>query len=157
MRIFCDIIMWYRLLSLAALSAIILQTDAQDASYGVDCSFPIFSKDLKCGDLLGDRKAVYEEFMSGCRKYYGTKGNRCDTTEEDRIAMDVYQPQSMVVSWLTADMMHHRRQLVFNILYSFVFAIHEFLELYFYRFQKDQGTQSGHGSTPRSLGQEQLG
>lgn len=90
--------MLFRFLSLAALLSLpLVHTDAQDASYGVDCSFPIFSKDLKCGDLLGDRKAVYEEFMDGCRKYYGNKGNRCDATEDDRIAMDIYQPQSMVV------------------------------------------------------------
>lgn len=92
--------MWSRRFAFLALSAVLLHknVDAQDASYGLDCSFPIFSKDLKCGDLLGDRKAVYEEFMDGCRKHYGTKGNRCDTTEDDRIAMDIYQPQSMVVS-----------------------------------------------------------
>ena len=67
------------------------------ADYGVDCSFPIHSKELKCGDLLGtDRMKVYEEFMQGCRDFYGKKGNRCDSTEEDRIEMSLRQPQSMV-------------------------------------------------------------
>lgn len=80
-------------LTLAALSA---SGQAQNADYGVDCSFPIHSKDLNCGDLLGDRKKLYEDFMQGCRDHYGKKGNRCDTTEDDRIEMSIRQPQSMV-------------------------------------------------------------
>jgi prolyl 4-hydroxylase len=69
---------------------------AQEANYGVDCSFPVHSKDFRCGDLLGDRKKIYEDFMEGCRKHYGRKAGRCDQTEDDRIAMSVRQPQSMV-------------------------------------------------------------
>jgi prolyl 4-hydroxylase len=34
--------------------------------------------------------------MDGCRKQYGTKGNRCDSVEEERLLMSVRQPQSMV-------------------------------------------------------------
>lgn len=67
------------------------------ADYGVDCSFPIHSKVSKCGNLLGDRQKVYNDFMEGCRKAFGQKASRCDITEEDRIAMNVRQPQSMVV------------------------------------------------------------
>lgn len=74
-----------------------LSVQAQDATYGVDCSFPIHSKDLRCGNLLGDRKKVYNDFMAGCREFYGSKGKRCDTTEEDRLEMSLRQPQSMVV------------------------------------------------------------
>lgn len=67
------------------------------ADYGVDCSFPVHSKELRCGDRLGDRMKVYQDFMQGCRDYYGkSKGVRCDTTEDDRIEMSVRQPQSMV-------------------------------------------------------------
>jgi hypothetical protein len=66
--------------------------------FGVDCSWPVHSYELKCGDLLGDRQSVYEDYMEGCRKCYGKKGRRCDTTEDDRIEMSVRQPQSMVVS-----------------------------------------------------------
>jgi hypothetical protein len=71
-------------------------TTAHGADYGLDCSFPIHSLDLSCGDLLGDRKQFYEDFMTGCRKYYGKKGNRCDQTEEGRLEMSKRQPQSMV-------------------------------------------------------------
>jgi hypothetical protein len=35
------------------------------AEYGVDCSFPIHYFDFRCGDLLGDRKTFYEDFMQG--------------------------------------------------------------------------------------------
>jgi prolyl 4-hydroxylase len=66
------------------------------AEYGVDCSFPIHSKEWKCGDLLGDRKNLYESFMEGCRKKYGKQGFRCDLTEDDRIEMSRRQPMSMV-------------------------------------------------------------
>jgi hypothetical protein len=71
----------------------------EGADYGLDCSFPIHNKESSCGDLLGDRKAVYEEYMQGCREKWGSKGaKRCDGSEEDRIAMSKRQPQSMVVS-----------------------------------------------------------
>lgn len=67
------------------------------AEYGVDCSFPIHSTNFDCGDLLGDRKKFYEDYMAACRKYVGKKGSRCDDTEEDRLRMSQRQPQSMVV------------------------------------------------------------
>jgi prolyl 4-hydroxylase len=74
-----------------------LLVQAQDANYGVDCSFPIHSKEFRCGNLLGDRKKIYDDFMEGCRKFYGNKGKRCDSTEQDRLEMSLRQPQSMVV------------------------------------------------------------
>jgi hypothetical protein len=80
----------------ATLALLITAVTAQNADYGVDCSFPIHSKEFKCGNLLGDRKKFYEDFMEGCRKYYGRKADRCDTTEDDRIEMSLRQPQSMV-------------------------------------------------------------
>lgn len=74
-----------------------LSVHAQNADYGVDCSFPIHSKEWKCGGLLGDRKKIYEDFMQSCRDHYGPKkGIRCDSTEDDRIEMSVRQPRSMV-------------------------------------------------------------
>ena len=67
-----------------------------ETDYGVDCSFPIHGKTLRCGDRLGDRKKLYEDFMQGCRDFYGRKGDRCDAIEEERIAMSRRQPRSMV-------------------------------------------------------------
>ena len=65
--------------------------------YGVDCTFPIHSKKLHCDHVFADdRQQAYQDFMNGCREYYGAKGSRCDSTEDDRIAMSVRQPQSMV-------------------------------------------------------------
>ena len=73
------------------------RVDAQQgADYGLDCSFPIQSTDLKCGNLLGDRKAVYEKYMEGCYKEYGKQA--CASYEGDRLEMSIRQPQSMVVS-----------------------------------------------------------
>ena len=69
------------------------------ADYGVDCSFPIHSKDLtKCGDRFGnDRIKLYEDYMQGCRDFYGAKkGKRCDMNEDERLEMSLRQPQSMV-------------------------------------------------------------
>ena len=80
-------------------SSAFASASAQGADYGLDCSFPIHGKESSCGDLLGDRKTVYEEYMRGCREKWGDKGaQRCDGNEEDRIRMSNRQPQSMVVS-----------------------------------------------------------
>jgi prolyl 4-hydroxylase len=73
-----------------------VQAQERTADYGADCSYPIHSKEWRCGDLLGDRKKVYDEYMDGCRKRYGDKGGRCDFTEDERLEMSVRQPQSMV-------------------------------------------------------------
>jgi prolyl 4-hydroxylase len=71
---------------------------AQDVTYGVDCSFPIHSEEFRCGDLLGDRKRVYDEYMRGCLEAFGSsKGESCGSIEEDRLEMSLRQPQSMVV------------------------------------------------------------
>jgi len=81
------------------LTILTVSVAAQQSQYGVDCSFPIHYKTDRCppGVDLGDRKAFYEDFMQGCRDYYGPKkGRACDETEEDRLAMSLGQPQSMV-------------------------------------------------------------
>lgn len=92
-----DLDTMFRLIALAVIAVPVALVRGQDADYGVDCSFPIHSKDWKCGDLLGARKQFYEDFMQGCRDHYeGSRANRCDTTEDDRIAMILRQPQSMV-------------------------------------------------------------
>jgi prolyl 4-hydroxylase len=67
------------------------------AEYGADVSFPIHHLGLKDGPL-GDRKAIYEDYMDGCRKFYGSKGDRCDVSEQERVQMSLRQAQSMVVS-----------------------------------------------------------
>lgn len=70
-------------------------TDENEGTpYGVDCTFPIHYKNLRCGDLLGDRSSVYEEYMQGC--YDTFDKNTCDDYENDRIAMSLRQPAGMV-------------------------------------------------------------
>jgi prolyl 4-hydroxylase len=87
----------FRFLSSSLLLACLaVQCQSVEDSYGVDCSWPVHSKEFKCGDLLGDRQKAYNDFMDGCRKQYGTKGNRCDSVEDDRLNMSLRQPQSMV-------------------------------------------------------------
>jgi hypothetical protein len=68
----------------------------ETADYGADVSFPIHHFKLKEGPL-GDRSAIYEEFMDGCRKFYGKKASSCDEGEKGRLAMSLRQAQSMVV------------------------------------------------------------
>lgn len=90
-------------------------------SYGVDVSFPMhYSKvsdnfawlphnvDPVHNDVppelkdmviqpLGDKNKEYEEFLQGCKEKWGTSGAaRCQQNENDRIAMTLRQPQSMV-------------------------------------------------------------
>lgn len=45
---------------------------------------------------LGDRQKIYDDFLKSCENAFGTKkGQRCRSTEEDRIEMTLRQPQSM--------------------------------------------------------------
>ena len=87
--------MFIRSIAIVAVTAIF--TTVQGADYGLDCSFPIHGVESSCGDLLGDRKAIYDEYMQGCREKWGAKGaKRCDSNERDRLEMSKRQPQSMV-------------------------------------------------------------
>ena len=86
-----------RLIAFAVLAAPRAVVGGQNSDYGVDCSFPIHSKEWRCDDLLGDREQFYEDFMQGCHDHYGgSKAKHCNTTEDDRIEMSLRQPQSMV-------------------------------------------------------------
>jgi hypothetical protein len=92
-------IMLFQSTYLLAILSVLAVAKVEGADYGLDCSFPIHSTDFQCGDLLGDRQSVYEEYMRGCREHWGEKGaKRCDSSEKDRLAMSRRQPQSMVVS-----------------------------------------------------------
>jgi prolyl 4-hydroxylase len=45
---------------------------------------------------LGDRQSIYDAFMESCRNAFpGRKGDRCFSTEADRVEMTLRQPQSM--------------------------------------------------------------
>eukprot|EP00934_Nitzschia_sp_Nitz4_P009460 Nitzschia sp. Nitz4//scaffold43_size134323//70752//72216//NITZ4_003303-RA/size134323-processed-gene-0.52-mRNA-1//-1//CDS//3329551960//9450//frame0 len=84
-----------RFLFLSALLACTTMVAGED--YGVDCSFPIHGLESSCGDLLGDRKAIYDEYMDGCREHWGAKGaKRCNQNEKERFEMSIRQPKSMV-------------------------------------------------------------
>jgi hypothetical protein len=48
---------YFRLTSSALLLTLFLVNSSSGADYGVDCSWPIHSTELKCGDLIGDRKS----------------------------------------------------------------------------------------------------
>jgi hypothetical protein len=89
----------YRTLFFAAIFGIVASVSDAQGEYGLDCSWPIKSTDMKCGDLLADRKAIYEEYMNGCRENWGERGaKRCNAAEAERLDMSVNQPRSMVVS-----------------------------------------------------------
>mmetsp|Transcript_16020 Transcript_16020/g.44367 ORF Transcript_16020/g.44367 Transcript_16020/m.44367 type:complete len:419 (-) Transcript_16020:242-1498(-) len=82
------------------ISALLLALSASPTAsedFGLDCSWPIHGTESTCGELLGDRFHVYEEYMAGCRAKWGEKGaKRCDSAEKDRLEMSRRQPQSMV-------------------------------------------------------------
>ena len=44
---------------------------------------------------LGDRSKEHQDFLNGCVDYYGKKGKRCLTNEEDRVEMSLRQPASV--------------------------------------------------------------
>jgi prolyl 4-hydroxylase len=89
-----------------------------DGNYGVDVSFPIHHAHVSTNydwlphnrdpdavtprefknmalQPLGNRDDFYRNFMKGCKDAFGAKGNRCTQTENDRVAMNLRQPQSM--------------------------------------------------------------
>ena len=64
--------------------------------YGVDVSFPIQHSTVPKSGPLGNRQAVYDEYLNGCVEKFGSKGAaRCRSSEHDRVAMSLRQPQSM--------------------------------------------------------------
>lgn len=93
--------MLHLFLTAAALAVTILPTQSitvtdenEGTPYGVDCTFPIHYKNLRCGNLLGDRKKVYEDYMQGC--YDAFDKYVCDDYENERIAMSLRQPAGML-------------------------------------------------------------
>lgn len=72
-----------------------------EPSYGVDVSFPVHYGNLldknDPNQPLGDRQALYDEYMKGCHDFYGKRATSCDVTEEDRWDMSLRQPTSMQV------------------------------------------------------------
>lgn len=60
-----------------------------------DASWAIFSTDIS--DMLGNKKAIYDAFMNGCRESAGTKAKHlCDDAEMSRINLIREQPNSIV-------------------------------------------------------------
>ena len=88
--------------------------NASPIDYGVDISFPMHHASVSTINPLGDMQTKYENYIQGCVDYYNNQGNnkgeRCLSTERDRLAMCLRQPQvrhSLVVvfeghtHWLT--------------------------------------------------------
>lgn len=80
-------------------AALLFATQATgEGGYGLDCSFPIHSRDgilrTDCGDLPS-RQAFYDNYMQGCKQVYDEED--CKDTELLRLEMNLRQPQSMVV------------------------------------------------------------
>ncbi|GKZ01247.1 hypothetical protein MPSEU_001075700 [Mayamaea pseudoterrestris] len=105
------------------IAAILAQQQQQDsARYGVDCSFPIHHSDFPskaCQHTFAeDRVQIYEDYMQGCRDYYGRKGNACDETEHDRLFMSLQQPQSMVNFTSTGFKKNRAPKAVMDLLYA---------------------------------------
>ena len=86
--------------------------------YGVDISFPMHHREISTNyawlkhnrelnavtpseyenmalQPLGNREAFYQDFIEGCIKANGAMGGRCVSSELDRVAMTLRQPQSM--------------------------------------------------------------
>eukprot|EP00978_Attheya_sp_CCMP212_P000967 scaffold2027_cov52-Attheya_sp.AAC.2 len=94
--------------------------ESSEAAYGVDVSFPIHHfpeisnnypwlphnanpesnpvpdeyKDMAL-QPLGNKQEAYDNFLNGCVERYGEKGHICQSTEVERVAMALRQPQAM--------------------------------------------------------------
>jgi hypothetical protein len=87
------------------------------SSYGVDRSFPIHHHDSFAEEAGGrvdavgavveeegwlqDKQQFYQEYMEGCRQAYRPEGYRCDISEEERMEMNLRQPASMMVCFMS--------------------------------------------------------
>jgi prolyl 4-hydroxylase len=81
-------------LSIYLLAAVVLAQE-NSPSYGFDCSFPILNLDYtleSCGDLLGNRQALYDAMIRSCRENFGRS---CDAHERDRINQIRRQAKSL--------------------------------------------------------------
>jgi hypothetical protein len=97
------------------------QKDETPVEYGADISFPMQHEKVSINypwlphnvdptiptpseyanmpiNPLGNRQAAYDDFIQGCVKHFGGRGQRCIETEKDRFEMTLRQPQSMQVS-----------------------------------------------------------
>lgn len=71
-----------------------LAVSASETSYGVDVSFPQHHARVVSGvGGLPDRQDFYDAFLENCRLH---DHDACDENENDRIAMNLRQPQGMV-------------------------------------------------------------
>jgi len=90
---FMVIVALYRSFGLA------MEAGSSGADYGLDCSWPVHNIESSCGDLLGDRKTIHDEYIRGCVERWGEEGAvRCNDREKERLETNRRQPQSMVVS-----------------------------------------------------------
>jgi prolyl 4-hydroxylase len=87
--------------------------------YGVDVSYPMHYADISKNydwlphnldpsletpeeyvgrevQHLGDKQTFYDNLLQGCVAHYDKKGFICQETENDRIAMNLRQPKSML-------------------------------------------------------------
>jgi len=93
---------------------------ADSPSYGVDVSWPIHASRVSTNypwllhnvdpannpvppdyegtiiQNLGDRQSIYENYMQGCRDYYGDDEKVCDEQEGFRLEMNLKQTRAMV-------------------------------------------------------------
>lgn len=93
--------------------------EEEPVEYGVDVSFPIHNTQVSTNypwlphnvdpdhnptpakyknmplQVLGDRDQFYKDFMKNCSKKYPKPRGACVSTENDRVAMSLRQPQSM--------------------------------------------------------------
>ena len=98
------ILIWFFFVSTATMTVVVVvgaDTTAASTtfqSYGVDCSFPVHHKNIRCKSL-GDRQSFYNKYMDGCRVMHGFM---CDAYEESRLFATAVQPQQMTVRTLTS-------------------------------------------------------
>eukprot|EP00531_Pseudo-nitzschia_arenysensis_P015867 CAMPEP_0116145046 /NCGR_PEP_ID=MMETSP0329-20121206/16360_1 /TAXON_ID=697910 /ORGANISM="Pseudo-nitzschia arenysensis, Strain B593" /LENGTH=370 /DNA_ID=CAMNT_0003640577 /DNA_START=113 /DNA_END=1222 /DNA_ORIENTATION=+ len=69
---------------------------SEEIIYGTQCSFAITSGNLDGCDptMLAQRQNFYDDFMQSCANHYSETA--CEDEEEDRLLMNIRQPQSMV-------------------------------------------------------------
>ena len=65
-----------------------------DSNYGVDVSWPIHHHQVSTNYPLGNKRMLYEKYMTGCIEYYKPDKETCQTTEDYRINANLNQVSS---------------------------------------------------------------
>jgi hypothetical protein len=86
---------------------------SQENTYGVDYSFPVHSRVLRCGPIPRDRQTSNEDFTRGCREQCHLSQAQLDpvlSTLRDSVTQDEHHRDELAVCLVLASLYYNDRQ-----------------------------------------------